>query len=62
MKDSYDNKMIKPKQNKQVPVYVGDFSVWIPRLKRKVNPGDRIPDFPIDEAKQRDDFILVKEY
>ena len=67
MKNVYGNKMIKDyenkenKENKKVPKYVGGFSVWVPDLGRKINPGEIVRDFPIEEAKQRNDFILVKE-
>lgn len=64
MKDVYGNKMIKNYENKdikEVPKYVGGFSIWVPDLGRKINPGDIVKDFPIDEAKQRNDFILIKE-
>ena len=55
MKD-FENKEIK-----KVPKYIGGFSIWIPDLGRKINPGEIVQDFPIEEAKQRNDFILIKE-
>ncbi len=64
MKNVYGNKMIKnyeDKEIKKVPKYIGGFSIWVPDLGRKINPGDIVRDFPIDEAKQRNDFILIKE-
>lgn len=61
MKDAYGNKMIDGYQNKFVPKYIGSFEVWIPKLGKKIKTGDMVPDFPIEEAITRDDFILVKE-
>jgi hypothetical protein len=62
MKDMYDNKMIKDYETKEVPKYIGGFTIWVPDLGRKISPGEIVPDFPIEEAKQRNDFILVKEH
>ena len=62
MKDVYDNKMMSGYETKQVPKYIGDFSIWVPDLGRKISPGELVKDFPIEEAKQRNDFILVKEH
>jgi hypothetical protein len=61
MKDTYGNKMIKKYENKEVPQYVGGFSIWLPTLNKKVNPGDKVPEFSLEEAKRRDDFIIIKE-
>lgn len=63
MKDNYKNKMVKPK-NKSVrltPKYIGNIELDFAKYKRRVNCGDLLPEMPIEEAKNRQDFILVKE-
>ncbi len=62
MKDVYGNKMMKDFDNKKIAKYIGGFEIWIPSLKKKIKPGELVSDFPIDEAAQREDFILVKDY
>ena len=56
MKSGYENKMMP----KQAVKYIGDFDVWIPSLKKIIKPGDIVEGFPIDEAKARSDFIVIK--
>ena len=63
MKESYKNKMVKSKYSiKLVPKYVGgvqlDFHIGNKTIR--VNPGDELPDLPIQQAKDRNDFAIIK--
>lgn len=60
MKVDYDNKMITQDQSKEVVKYVGDIEVYIPELKKIVKPGDIVEGFPIEEARVRNDFIVIR--
>ena len=63
MKDTYQNKMIKPKNKsiRLIPKYIGENELDFPRYKKRVKRGDLLPEMPIMEAKNRNDFILIKE-
>jgi hypothetical protein len=63
MKKEYKNKMIEPdnKSIRLIPKYIGGVELDFPRYKKRVKHGDLLPELPITEANNRDDFILVKE-
>lgn len=59
----YKNKMIKKVKNKSsitlVPKFVGT-ERYFPTYKKKVKFGDLFPEFPLGEARTRDDFVIVR--
>jgi len=64
MKSTYKNKMMATGKNKSIrliPKYIGGVELDFPKYKRRVNYGDLLPEMPIEIAKNRQDFILVKE-
>lgn len=64
MREFYKNKMIKPdnKSIKLIPKYIGgaqlDFHIGDKTIR--VNQGDLLPELPIETAKQRKDFVIIK--
>ena len=67
MKERYENKMGPPKKAKiKVPKYVGEIEVMVKISKDNKTkkflkkPGELFPEFPIEEAKRRGDFIIVE--
>jgi len=63
MKVIYENKMVKPKNKsiRLIPKYIGGCELDFPKYKKRVRYGDLLPELPLLEAKNRNDFILVKE-
>ena len=59
--------MFKVKDEKLIPMYIGDCEVYIPydykgkKILKVINKGDLIPEMPIKEAKGRSDITVVYE-
>lgn len=58
MKEDYLTKDIKPKK-KQIAKYIGETEVYFPAYKKIVKQFDVLEEMSIEEAKSRDDFIVV---
>ena len=64
MKELYKNKMVVPdnKSIKLIPKYIGgvELDFHIDGKTIRVRQGDEVPDLPIETAKQRNDFVIIK--
>ena len=63
MKEFYKNKMVKPEYSiKLMPKYIGgvELDFHIGNKTIRVRHGDEVPDLPIETAKQRKDFVIIK--
>ena len=63
MRERYKNKMIKPEYSiKLIPKYIGgkqlDFHIEGKTIR--ANTGDELPDMPVQIAKDRKDFVIIK--
>ena len=55
----YKNKMMET-EVELVPKYIGGVELVFPQYKRKINKGDEFPELPIEIAKKRKDFVIIK--
>ena len=63
MKKDYLNKEMKAQEIKRiqkVPKYTGQVELYFPEYKKVVNNGDFLEELPIEEARKRDDFIIIE--
>ena len=62
MKEFYKNKMVTDKSVKLIPKYIGgtELDFHIGNKTIRVRRGDEVPDLPIETAKQRKDFVIIK--
>ena len=61
-KRKYVRKTKKPKKlKKPIAQYIGGVEVMITQFKKIINKGDLVPEFPIEEARARRDFIVINE-
>jgi len=70
MKDNYLNKKFEPGKHKEagrkIPKYTGEIEVmFVIKKDNKTKkflkkPGELFPEFPIEEARNREDFIIVE--
>ena len=57
---------VKPKKGSRkikvpTPKYVGTSELYFPQFKKIVNKGDLLPELPLWEARERDDFIVLND-
>ena len=58
--------MLKPEKNKSmklIPKYVGGVELYfhIGEKTIRVKQGDFLPELPVEQAKQRGDFVIIKK-